>query len=218
MIKVPKVKLKKFRKFKSDSLWEKENANYESLDSEDSMDIQAKVNKSPFKRAPDMDRMDLTESNIKKKKLIQKELSKTYMKVETYGTNQRHFQSNSSGQNVLGAKDIKINLFEDSQVYRIDSVKFKKCPKKKEPKNKSPVKYELKESPSMQTSAQFEKDEFLPKVLSRRRSRSKSREAQSMDRKTKEENREKNLNTRNNMMDIKKRFETESEFEEFKFY
>ena len=212
---MPKVKLKKFRKFKSDALWEKENANYESLDSEDSVDIQKKVNKTTYKRTPDMDRMDLTESNIKKKEFIQKELSKTYMKVETYGTNVKQYKTNNTDPNAKPQKDIKINLFEDSVIHKIEPVRLQKSPIRKKRKKKAPpVKFELKKARSVQNSTELEKNEFLPKVLSRGR----GREAFSMDFKQKEENRERNLNTQTKMMDIKKRFETENEFEEFKFY
>ena len=114
-MKPPPVNLKKFKKFKSDILWEKENANYESLDSDDSIDISKKVNKSNFQRTIDMDRMDLSESNIKKKEKIRKELSKAYLTNLTA-------QSNSSGavdrkqHSSSLPRENKIHIFNQSDV------------------------------------------------------------------------------------------------------
>jgi hypothetical protein len=111
IIKVPKIKLKKFRKFKSDTLWEKENANYESLDSEDSIDISKKINKSNFRRSKDMDRIDLTESNIKKKQKIKKELSKTYLTTQSFSSSNMEYESNKRF-----SRDVKINIFNESDI------------------------------------------------------------------------------------------------------
>jgi hypothetical protein len=227
VIKVPKVKLKKFRKFKSDTLWEKENANYESLDSDDSLDIQTKIKKPVFQRARDLDRMDLTESNIKKKEQIKKELHKTYMKVESYGSSQVRRPENEKGP-----KDIKINLFEDSQVYRIGSSNDKQRQEKlkevnrlmeKEVKQgmvqqkKEPVKFSIEKARSVHDPSELTTSDFLPKKMNERRlEHLRKQKSQSVEKKN--QNKAKNLNTQKAMMNIKKRFETEDDFEEFRFY
>lgn len=105
--------MKKFKKFKSDLLWEKENANYESLDSDDSIDISKKVNKSNFHRSTQMDRMDLSESNIKKKERIQKELSKVYLTNHSNSSSGPNHQKQNSKSL---PRDVKIHIFNQSDV------------------------------------------------------------------------------------------------------
>ena len=102
-------------------LWEKENANYESLDSEDSIDISKKINKSNFKRSTDMDRINLTESNIKKKQKIKKELSKTYLTTESFSSSNMNFESNKT--NGRFSRDVKINIFNESDIKGLSLLK-----------------------------------------------------------------------------------------------
>jgi hypothetical protein len=216
IIKVPKIKLKKFRKYKSDVLWEKENANYESLDSEDSIDISKKINKSKFRRSQQMDRIDLTESNLKKKKKIKKELSKTYLTTHEFSSNSMNIQSSNPDQ----PKTPKIQIFNESEVktkypsnqpIRTNEVHRNKSLGK----NKKNSFYENRSVNN--TSILNQTNEFLPKPLNQRNAPYK-RISYSLNRKAKSFNKKKNMNTQAEMTKLKKRFESEDPNEPFKFY
>lgn len=70
--KIEPIVLKKLRHYKSDYVFLRENAIYNSFDSKDSDDSFETLSDPTLERDPDMDRMHLTQSNIRKKEHIKK--------------------------------------------------------------------------------------------------------------------------------------------------
>lgn len=209
--------MKRFKKFKSDFLWEKENAHYESLDSDDSLDMSTKVNKTEFHRSQNMDRMDLTESNVKKKEKIKKELGKAYLTVHSTSSGNHDY----SGQK--NSREVKINIFDQSGIRKVGDSLFRK-PKKSLAKDSRKRFAEDKreemgdpETRSVHETSIVNRQDFLPKVMNDKL-RISRRSSHSLNRNSRSINKSKNLKTQKNMMDMKKRFETEDDVEDFKFY